>query len=203
MYALVQPFQFPHWLFLIYQQTKTADRIVTHRGHQLLYCQDQLIGINMLWNQALNEKISLQPGIVRKANANLLTYLETELEGISLPSPIKPFSSGFIKGKVIQKEEHPDSDHLFVCQVNFGTYARQIVTNSTTVTVGSGVVVALEGALMKDGSMMETTMMLKQKTEGMFCSEKTLGLEPVTQPGVMLQTWKDEELGEDFYATGS
>ena len=201
MYALVQPRHFPQWLFLIYQQTKTADRVEVHRGHQLLYCQDHVIGVNIPWNETLNEKFSLQPGIVRKINETLLAYLEKELEGIALPSSLRPFSSGFIKGRVIQKEEHPDSDHLFVCQVNLGTFTRQIVTNSTTVTVGSGVVVAVDGALMNDGSMMETTMMLKQETEGMFCSQKTLGIEPVTQAGVMLQAWDDKELGEDFYAT--
>jgi tRNA-binding EMAP/Myf-like protein len=139
------------------------------------------------------------PGIQRNPSQDVLNYVVSSLASVSLPQPLLPFSSGFLKARLVEKEPHPDSDHLFVCKVNVGTSTKQIVTNSTTVNVGDGVIVAIAGALLFDGSMMEVTSMLKQTTEGMLCSQKTLGIDPITQPGVFISSWPEEDLGKDYF----
>jgi tRNA-binding EMAP/Myf-like protein len=61
-------------------------------------------------------------------------------------------------------------------------------------------VVALPGAMLLDGQVLQEGMMLKVLSQGMFCSEKTLGISPETQVGVYLL---DQQLpiGKDFYGS--
>lgn len=197
MYALVYQPAFPHWLFLIYHQNLTATRHQKLGQHIALYADEKLIGVNIWVEHSFRS--TLQPGIQRTPSKEVLDYVASALSSLVLPHPVVPFCSGFLKARIRAKEEHPDSDHLFVCQVSFGSVQKQIVTNSTTVQVGDGVVVAIAGTLLRDGSMMEVTSMLKQTTEGMLCSQKTLEVDPVTKEGVLTFSWTDEDLGKDYF----
>ena len=197
MYALVYQPLFPHWLFLIFNQQALATHHQKIDQHIVIYEHDTIIGVNVWVEPSLRNQI--QPGIQRHPSKSVLDYVDASLRSIALPQPVLPFSSGFLKARIVEKESHPDSDHLFICKVSFGTSLKQIVTNSTSVQVGDGVVVAIAGSLLLDGTMTQVTSMLKQTTEGMFCSQKTLGIEPVTQAGVLRFSFEDEELGKDYF----
>lgn len=198
MGTLIYLSTFPEWLFLQINQTATVTSTHIHGEDHWLYAGDELVGINFRVESSWKNVLPF--GILRRLPDTLLVDLEKRLEAAPHTFSLRPYRSGFVKAKVIEKIPHPDSDHLFVCQVSLGTEKRQVVTNSTTVAEGHGVVVALSGAILLDGTMLETTLMLKQKTEGMFCSQKTLGIEPITMHGVMTFTWNDTELGDDYYA---
>jgi tRNA-binding EMAP/Myf-like protein len=198
MYTLIYLAKFPSTLFLQIHQSV----LVTHQKRIdddfFLYADDQLIGVNLTIPNSIQSELNV--GIIRHASNTLLTFLETRLNAINLPFSCRPYQSGFVKARIVKKDVHPDADALFVCQVSLGTTSIQVVTNSTTIQEGNDVVVARSGAILLDGHMLETTFMLKQKTEGMLCSQKTLGIEPITQHGVFPCAWRDDELGDDYYA---
>ena len=197
MYTLIYLAKFPTILFLQIHQPLSVTRHERIDDDFFLYAENQLIGVNLTIPTSIQSELTF--GVIRQASPTLLTFLETRLHHVQLPFSLRPYRSGFVKARLLKKENHPDADSLFVCQVSLGNGSIQIVTNSTTIQEGNDVVVARAGAMLLDGHMLETTMMLKQKTEGMLCSQKTLGIEPITLHGVMPCSWREEELGDDYY----
>ena len=61
-------------------------------------------------------------------------------------------TSGFVVGKVLSAEQHPDADRLKVCEVDDGHGQRTIVCGAPNVAAGQTVAVALPGAVMPDGA---------------------------------------------------
>ena len=60
---------------------------------------------------------------------------------------------GFIVGRVLEAERHPDADRLSVCKVAVGEGdVAQIVCGAPNVQAGQTVAVAQPGAVMPDGT---------------------------------------------------
>ena len=57
-------------------------------------------------------------------------------------------ATNLVVGYVKEKAKHENSDHLNVCQVNFGDYDLQIVCGAPNVEKGQHVIVALPGILV-------------------------------------------------------
>ena len=87
-----------------------------------------------------------------------------------------------VVGKVNALEAHPDSDHLWVCQINVGGESdEQIVTGAQNLTVGDYVPVALPGAVVinrKDHCLenIKKGKLRGVESNGMLCSFDELGL---------------------------
>ncbi len=82
-----------------------------------------------------------------------------------------------VVGKVISMEKHPDSDHMFVVQLDAGSGAPvQIVTGAWNVHVGDLVPVALDGALLPNGTEIHSGKLRGILSDGMLCSLKELEL---------------------------
>ena len=90
-------------------------------------------------------------------------------------SPLLPVSH-LIIGEVIDCVNHPDSDHLHVCQVNIGKVVLQIVCGAPNIRKGLKVIVALDGAKLP-GGVIKKSMIRGQESNGMICSIAELGLE--------------------------
>ena len=74
-----------------------------------------------------------------------------------------------VVGKVEQLERHPDSDHLWVCQINVGDpQLLQIVTGAQNLTVGDLVPVALNGSVLADGTKIKKGKLRGVESNGMF-----------------------------------
>ena len=58
-------------------------------------------------------------------------------------------------------EEHPDSDHLHICQVDLKNTTTQIVCGAPNVEVGQRVVVATIGAVMPSGLVIKPSNYVK------------------------------------------
>lgn len=80
-------------------------------------------------------------------------------------------------GKVIECEEHPDSDHLHVCKVNIGTEVLQIVCGAPNVRKDIKVIVALPGAKLPGGITITKSIKRGVESNGMICSIAELGLD--------------------------
>ena len=135
----------------------------------------------------------------KRQEATWLEIINTLIKNSGITQSLPSFHSGFTIGEITQVETHPDADHLFVCQVNLGQKTIQVVTNSKKVKPLDKVVVALPGTLLNDGTFIQEGMMMQVASQGMFCSEKTLGISPETQVGVFVLP-QNAIIGKDFYA---
>ncbi|MCL2547070.1 MAG: phenylalanine--tRNA ligase subunit beta [Oscillospiraceae bacterium] len=81
-----------------------------------------------------------------------------------------------VVGKILKVEKHPDADRLNICRVDAGK-PLTIVTAATNVFDGAYVPVALDGAVLADGTVIKHGKLRGVVSEGMFCSFQELGLE--------------------------
>ena len=85
--------------------------------------------------------------------------------------------TGVVVGKVLRMERHPDSDHLWICQVDVGGGEPvQIVTGAQNVREGDLVPAALHKSTLPGGVKIEKGKLRGVLSEGMLCSLGELGL---------------------------
>lgn len=79
-------------------------------------------------------------------------------------------------GKIISINKHSNSDHLSICQINFGKDTFQIITGAKNVAVNDIVPVALDGAILPGGKKIVSGELRGEVSQGMLCSGGDLGL---------------------------
>ncbi len=111
-------------------------------------------------------------GITPHQLADKLTAAGLEVEGI------EPLAQGtnLVIGKVLSCENHPDSDHLHVCQVDIGTETTQIVCGAPNVAAGQTVIVAQVGAVLPQITI-KAGVIRGVSSNGMICSLLELGVD--------------------------
>ena len=77
--------------------------------------------------------------------------------------------------KILSVEKHPKADKLSVCQVEVSGKKYQIVTNCK-MEVGEYVPVALDSAVLYDGTVIKKGELRGVESDGMFCGISELGL---------------------------
>lgn len=81
-------------------------------------------------------------------------------------------------GKVLECVDHPDSDHLHVCQVEIAPgEVSQIVCGAPNVKAGVKVIVALPGAVLPGDFKIKQSKIRGVESNGMLCSLQELGIE--------------------------
>ncbi len=90
-----------------------------------------------------------------------------------------------VTGQVVTKEAHPDSDHLWVCMVDVGSWNQdadgnpvplQIVCGAQNFNEGDHIVTALVGAVLPGDIKIKKSKLRGVVSMGMNCSERELGL---------------------------
>jgi phenylalanyl-tRNA synthetase beta chain len=113
------------------------------------------------------------PPLEVRAVEERLTMTGTKVEAIhhhGVPSP-----EGFLVGRVLTAEQHPDADRLKVCSVDLGEdEPAQIVCGAPNVAAGQTVAVARPGAVMPDGTKLKQAKLRGVASEGMILSESEL-----------------------------
>ena len=90
-----------------------------------------------------------------------------------------------VVGKVLSMERHPNSDHMFICQVDVGQAEPvQIVTGAQNVNVGDLVPAALHNSWLPGGVHITKGKLRGEVSNGMLCSFAELGLNQNDLPGV-------------------
>ena len=80
-------------------------------------------------------------------------------------------------GRILSMERHPDSDHMWVCQLDVGgDEPTQIVTGAWNIHVGDLVPVAKHNSLLPGGVKITKGKLRGVLSNGMLCSLKELGL---------------------------
>jgi phenylalanyl-tRNA synthetase beta chain len=113
------------------------------------------------------------PGIDAGSLAERLAMTGTEVERVGVVGP--PAAEGFVIGKVLEREKHPDADRLSVCTVDIGDGdPRTIVCGAANVAAGQTVPVALPGATMPGGAKLGKAKLRGVESHGMILSAAEL-----------------------------
>ncbi|MET0731007.1 MAG: phenylalanine--tRNA ligase subunit beta [Solirubrobacterales bacterium] len=134
------------------------------------------------------------PGLSAEEVGETLSMHSIELERISHVGA--PSSEGFVVGRVLSAEPHPNADRLRVCEVETGEGARTIVCGASNVAAGQTVAVVTPGARMPGGEKLKRAKLRGVESDGMILSEQELGigddhegimvLDPGPEPGTPL-----------------
>lgn len=93
----------------------------------------------------------------------------TEVEGEEIKN--------VVVGRVLSLERHPNSDHMFLCQIDIGAGEPvQIVTGAQNLTVGDLVPVAKDNSWLPGGVHITRGNLRGEKSKGMLCSYKEMGM---------------------------
>ncbi len=112
------------------------------------------------------------PGAGVEEIAERLVMTGTEVERIGTVGP--PAAEGFVVGRVLSADQHPNADRLRVCSVDTGEGERTIVCGAPNVAAGQTVAVALPGATMPGGEKLRKAKLRKVVSEGMILSVSEL-----------------------------
>ncbi len=104
---------------------------------------------------------------VTKAGVNVEKVVDSRIEHLVI-------------GEVLECVDHPDSDHLHICQVNVGEKTTQIVCGAPNVRKGLKVLVALPGCILPGDFEIKAGVIRGQESNGMICALYELGLEEKT-----------------------
>lgn len=121
--------------------------------------------------------------------------------GINVEHVIKTGIDNVVVGEVKECIDHPDSDHLHVCQVDVGTDTRQIVCGAPNVKAGLKVIVALPGAKLPKMEIKKGSIR-GEESNGMICALCELGLEEETEENFnkgIHELPKDAPVGTDAF----
>ncbi len=101
--------------------------------------------------------------------------------GINIEKVITNKIDNLVIGKVVSCIDHPDSDHLHLCQVDIGKEElQQIVCGAPNVKEGLKVIVALPGAVLPGDFAIKSSKIRGVESNGMICALYELGLEEKT-----------------------
>jgi phenylalanyl-tRNA synthetase beta chain len=114
------------------------------------------------------------PGLAVEEIAELLSMRAVEVERVSRVGV--PSADGFVIGRVLAAEQHPNADRLRVCEVDTGDSERTIVCGAANVAAGQTVPVALPGAMMPGGQKLGRAKLRGVVSDGMILSEAELEL---------------------------
>ena len=115
------------------------------------------------------------PGMEPRALAERLAMTGTEVERVTRIGP--PSAEGFVVGRVLEREKHPNADRLSVCRVDTGDgEPRTIVCGAANVAAGQTVAVALPGATMPGGTKLGEAKLRGVESSGMILAAAELEL---------------------------
>ncbi len=114
------------------------------------------------------------PGLPVEQLADEIALRTCEVERISRVGPES--GDGFVIGRVLSVEPHPDADRLSVCEVDAGDGPRTIVCGAPNVAAGQTVAVALPGAVLPGGQKLRRAKLRGVESNGMILSEAEMEL---------------------------
>lgn len=112
--------------------------------------------------------------------------------------------SNVVVARVEKMTVHPDSDHMFICQMDVGSgEPLQIVTGAQNVSEGDWVPAALHGATLPGGVKIKKGKLRGEVSNGMLCSGEELLLQEGDYPtagvdGIMILQGDDFVAGVDI-----
>jgi len=117
----------------------------------------------------------VRPDLGLRELATRLALTGTEVEGVHAHGVGSV--DGFVIGRVLSAERHPDADRLSVCMVDVGDgEPAQIVCGAPNVAAGQTVAVARPGAVMPDGTKLGKAKLRGVESAGMILAEDEVAI---------------------------
>lgn len=162
-------------LLVVFNPNAIPTKVITKDDIVALYKDEELVGYNFL---DISKDIKIKAnGYIPLINNEVTDILNHMLKNAGLPELDYLDDSGFKVAKIIKMEEHPDSDHLHICEVDVGEEKHlQIVCGSFNAKEGLKVVCAMPYAFMPNGQIIVPGELLGVKSDGMLCSGRELNL---------------------------
>jgi phenylalanyl-tRNA synthetase beta chain len=128
--------------------------------------------VSLKWLKNYVPDLNQSPEEIEEA----LTLIGFEVESIEHKG--LPAFNNVVVGEVVSKEQHPNADRLSVCKVNTGDpdNLNGIVCGAQNFKVGDRVPVALLGAELPGGFVIQKATLRGVESAGMMCSARELGL---------------------------
>lgn len=101
--------------------------------------------------------------------------------GINVEKVITKRIPNLVIGEVISCKDHPNSDHLHICEVDVGNKITQIVCGAPNVRAGIKVIVALPGCILPGDFEIKAGNIRGEESNGMICALFELGVEEKTE----------------------
>ena len=163
-----------------------------------LYNKDELIGIN-IFNISKVIKIKAK-GLIPLINEDILNVINHILENANLEKLPIQIESGFRVAKIVDIDEHPDSEHLHICMVDIGDKEPlQIVCGASNARKDLVCVCATPFTFMPNGQQIIPNKLLGIQSNGMLCSGRELNLEGYEGKRGLLELSDEYKVGTDFW----
>lgn len=124
--------------------------------------------VSLSW---LKEYVAIEMSIDRLVDA--LTMVGLEVDSVS---DRYTYLDRVLVGRIRDVRPHPHADMLKCCEVDIGSGAIDVVCGAPNARKDLSVAVALPGAVLPDGTVLQKSVIRGTASEGMICSEKELGL---------------------------
>jgi phenylalanyl-tRNA synthetase beta chain len=102
-----------------------------------------------------------------------LTMVGFEVEGVEQRQASLPH---VITARLLDVRRHPQAERLHLCEVSTGGNSLRIVCGASNLVSGAIVPLALPGAQLPNGAVIEEARIRGELSQGMLCSKRELGL---------------------------
>ncbi len=199
-YALYYDYESIGDVLLIVFDSNTIPNVIKRNNDVVsLYKDDKLIGIN-IFNISKIMKIKAK-GYIPLVSDRVLEVINTILKNSNVAELPAQKDSGFRVAKIVDIEEHPDSEHLHICTVDIGEKEPlQIVCGAFNARKDLICVCATPYTFMPNGQSIIPNKLLGIDSYGMLCSGRELNLEGYEGKKGLLELDESYTLGSDFWS---
>ena len=184
-------------LLIVFESNTNPTKVVKNGDVVALYKEGRLVGIN-IFNFSKIMKIRSN-GFITNITPEIHGIINHVLVNAGLEEIPYQADSGFVVGKILDIEEHPDSEHLHILTVDTGKEKLQVVCGAANVKENMKVVLALPYTFMPNGQQIIPSKLLGIESFGMCCSGRELNLDGFEGKRGLLELDDNFEVGQDFF----
>jgi len=183
-------------LFIVFASEKRPSRIEKKGDVAAIYEGQELIGYNLF--NAKSHYAFPNAGMIYAPSKAMIEAVNKTLVGAGFsPLPLEE-RSGYEVARITALEEHPLDEKAQIVSLSLGGKKATTVSWYTNLAVNDFVVVALDGTILKDGSVFHSFVSRNIPNEASLMSARELGLPAGT--GAYHPTGLGE--GNDFFYRG-
>jgi len=161
-------------LYAVLNSEEKPSRIEKKGNVAAIYQGDELIGINFFEASKLARLPSA--GILYAPKDELIDALNKAIAAVGLAPLAYTRNSGFHVAKIFALEEHPLDEKAQIVTLGLGEKKMTTVSWYANLAVGDFVVVALDGTILRDGSVFHQFVSRNIPNEVSLMDAKELGL---------------------------
>lgn len=186
-------------LLIVFDEAARPNEVIKNGDVVFLKKDGEVVGIN-IFNIGSVMKIKAN-GLIPIVSDEILNVINSILKNAGFEELPKKDSSGFKIAKIVEIDEHPDSEHLHICDVDVGEEKTlQIVCGAANARKDLLCVCAMPLTFMPNGKQIVPGKLLGIESNGMLCSGRELGLEGYENKRGLLELDPSEyKVGEDFF----